>query len=696
MFWLDEITEEIMKAYPADKALIARDEKTASGRVHVGSLRGVVIHELIVQALREKGRQAKFYYEINDVDPMDGLPTYLDQEKFKPYMGKPLKDVPAPEGSSAKNFAVHFGEEFVEVINKLGYYPEIVWASELYESGRYNESIEKILGHPDEIRAIYKEVSGSTKPADWFPLQVTCEKCGRVGTTKVTGVEDNQVTYECMPQMVEWAEGCGHKGKVSPYDGRGKLPWKVEWAVKWAGMPVDIEGSGKDHNAAGGSHDISAEICEKILEAPVPFNIPYEFFLIGGAKMSASSGLGASAKEVAETLPVEVLRFLLTRAKPNQPIEFNPEGETIPRLYDRYDQAADEYFGPANGAGGGKEFPDLARAFYFSQYKTREEAEKGEVVEPKDHFRPRLSRIAFMLQIPHLDLEKEGAALKDSDLTPEDLTELKTREKFAKMWLSKYALPMHKFEIQMETPAVELTAEQGEFLRAIADLLEEKDWKGEELHGAIHELKKNSPLEAKQAFQAIYLALLGKDSGPQAGWFLEALEKDFVVKRFREVQAISGDAGGDSRSGSRMTGGSGTTEAESGEPKRIIDDPKIVVGQIEKVEQHPDADKLKVAQVKVAPDQVNQIVCGDLDIYEGMVAPVSLPGAHVKWHGEEELSKVKKTNLRGIKSAGMLLSPEEIGLDTKIYPADKIVDLKGLDAEVGQPLKGLANDLKFA
>ena len=80
-----------------------------------------------------------------------------------------------------------------------------------------------------------------------------------------------------------------------------------------------------------------------------------------------------------------------------------------------------------------------------------------------------------------------------------------------------------------------LSAGQKKFLADIAALLKEKDWKGEELHAAIHELKKKSALESKDAFQAIYIALLGKNSGPQAGWFLEALPKEFVIKRFLET-----------------------------------------------------------------------------------------------------------------------------------------------------------------
>lgn len=520
MFWVDEIAEDIIEKYPDQEKFILRDEKTLSGRVHIGSLRGVVIHAIIAQALQERGKNAENFFEFNDFDPMDGLPVYLDQEEYKQYMGQPLYTIPSPD-PACKNYAEYFGEEFLGVIHSMGFEPTIVRASELYKEGRYNEWIEKIIHHPKEIRAIYKEVSGSEKPDDWYPLQVICEKCGKLGTTKVTGIEGDEATYVCEPNMVTWAQGCGHKGKINPYDGRGKLPWKVEWAAKWAGLPVTIEGSGKDHNAAGGSHDISSRISKEILDMPVPYNIPYEFFLLGGAKMSSSKGEGATAKNIADLLPPEILRFLMIQKHPRRPIEFNPEGATIPTLFDNHDKTAEQFFKKE------KDNPDHARLFHYSQTSDK---------KPVEHYLPRFTRVIFFLQMPHIDAEKETEDLKGGELTKEDIAEVKDRIKYGKKWLDSYAPEAFVFEIQEATPDIDLTADQKTFLSGVAKLLEETT-DPEELHGKIHELRKNSPLEPREAFQAIYLALLGKDSGPQAGWFLDALEKDFVVKRFNEVSA---------------------------------------------------------------------------------------------------------------------------------------------------------------
>jgi len=530
MFWVDEIAEEIIKKYP-NREIIIRDEKTPSGRVHIGSLRGVVIHGIVAQAINEKGGKARFVYEFNDSDPMDGLPVYLPAEKYKPFMGKPLKDVPSPHedlgGKPAKNYAEYFAEEFLEVIKAIGFQPEIIYSSDLYSKGHYDTWIEKVLDNKEKIRAIYKEVSGSEKPEDWYPLQVVCEKCGKVGTTKVTAWDPKSktVTYECMPNLVKWAQGCSHKGSCSPFGGRGKLPWKAEWPVKWASLSVDVEGSGKDHGTAGGSHDIGERICAEVLGVPVPFNIPYEFFLFGGAKMSSSKGMGASVSEVAATIPPELLRFLMVRKKPNQPIDFDPNGPTIPVLFDQHDESASYYFEKKG------EFPDMERAFHYSQLPG---TTSSEMVE---RYRPRFSRVAFFLQIPYVNVSDEIEKIKGSKLTKADKEELSLREKFAKLWLDKFAPESSKFKVLDEIPesALSLTPAQKEFLGKVAAVLSEESLNGEDLHGKIHALKSASTLTPKEAFGAIYNALLGKDSGPQAGWFLEALDKKFLIERFSKI-----------------------------------------------------------------------------------------------------------------------------------------------------------------
>ena len=153
------------------------------------------------------------------------------------------------------------------------------------------------------IRRVRFEISGSKRAENWHPFQVICENCGRIGTTEVVAYDGKEVEYHCRPNLVKWAQGCGHHGKMSPFGGNGKLPWNIEWVAKWVTFPVGVEGAGKDHSTAGGSREVSEATMRAIYPgSQPPFNIPYEFFLVGGRKMSSSKGVGALARDMADFL----------------------------------------------------------------------------------------------------------------------------------------------------------------------------------------------------------------------------------------------------------------------------------------------------------------------------------------------------------------------------------------------------------
>ncbi|MBL1434499.1 lysine--tRNA ligase [Candidatus Wolfebacteria bacterium] len=519
MFWADKIAKEIKKER-GDGPLIIRDEKTMSGRVHIGSMRGVAIHGALGEALTEHGVENEYHYEINDFDPMDGLPSYLDADVYAPHMGKQLKDIPSPDGK-AKNYAEYFAGEFMEVIEKSGYIPKFYRASELYLSGKMDPYIKMALEGADKIRKIYKEVSGSEKSEDWLPLNVVCEKCGKIGTTKVTSFDGEKVAYSCLKDMVKWAEGCGHEGSVSPFGGNAKLPWKPEWAAKWGAMNVSVEGAGKDHSTRGGSRDVANRIAKEVFDITPPFDVPYEFFLIGGKKMSSSKGSGSTSREISELFPMEIFRLLLIGKDINKQINFSPDGETVPVLYDQYDTIARKF-----EAG---EEDDFARLYEYCQLPSV----RSDIPKP---YLTRFSHLAYMSQMPHVDVYKEIAEMKESDLVEVDKKNIEERLHYIKQWLSTYAPERYKFEIQETLPDMELSDIQKKALGVLADFVEEhKEITGQMMHERLHAIKKEVGIEPKDLFTAIYGIFLNKDSGPKGGWFLSVLDQEFLLKRLREA-----------------------------------------------------------------------------------------------------------------------------------------------------------------
>lgn len=104
----------------------------------------------------------------------------------------------------------------------------------------------------------------------------------------------------------------------------------------------------------------------------------------------------------------------------------------------------------------------------------------------------------------------------------------------------------------------------------------------------------------------------------------------------------------------------------------------VVVGEVVKVEPHPDADKLRVTLVNIGQDELLTIVCGAANVREGMRVPTAVVGARLP--GD---FKIKKAKLRGVPSFGMLCSESEIGLAES---ASGLMELPA-DAPIGEDLR---------
>lgn len=520
MLWADRIASEIRDTRTPRNGttFLIRDEKTLSGRVHVGSMRGVAVHGLISEVLAEYGVANEFCFELNDFDPFDSVPGYLAIEKFEEHLGKPLYAVPSPE-PGFKNYAEYFGDEFISVHKKAGFISSYYRATELYRPGEMDAYIKIALERASDIRRILKEVSGSEKDKSWLPISVVCEKCGKMMTTSAYDYDGETVAYSCERSPDECVP-CGYTGRVAPWKGAAKLFWKVDWAAKWVAQGVDIEGGGKDHSTKGGSRDVANHIASEVFGYEPPFDIPYEFFLVGGKKMSSSKGRGSSAKDMCDLFPPEVFRLALIGKDIREQIDVDPAGESVPRLYDWYDELAE-------GVREGKA-DDYSRLFALCELPQNRAAS----VAP---WQMRFREVAFIVQMPHLSLIEEAALAKGGALTEDEENVLSERARYAKFWLAAYAPEEFKYELQEEMPNVELSDVQKNALVALADFFQARERSGEELHLRLHELKTEVPIQPKDLFQAIYRIFLNRDSGPKAGWFLAGLPRDFVITRLNEA-----------------------------------------------------------------------------------------------------------------------------------------------------------------
>jgi lysyl-tRNA synthetase class 1 len=526
VFWADELAASVQGRQ------VVNDSKTPSGTVHVGSLRGPVVVDTIARALRSAGREVELRYGVDDLDPMDAQ-ALLTPDAIDRYMGVPLAHVPDPVGDCHASYARHFAGVFVETFDGLGIRPDVYyWMSEVYGSGAMDPYIRRALDAAATIREIYRRVANVNHPDEWHPLFVICESCGRIGTTIVTGwdAEAGTVRYACRPDLVRWATGCGHAGEVSPFGGRAKLPYNVDWAAKWDLFGVTIEPAGKDLSTAGGSRDRSDAIAREVFGNEPPMNLAYEFLNIGGKKMSTSKGLGAAATQIADVIPPEQLRLLFLRPRPKAAIEFDPAGtDAIPRLFDESDRLAAATAGlPVRG----ELPPDHDRVFRYSLVEP-----DADVAVEAAAYRPAFAHLALLEQIPGVDVGERVTAEKGAPLTPREAAIVDERRRAARSWLATYAPESARIAVREELPeeVAQLSDEQRAYLADLASA--DAPTTGEAWQALIFGTARDRGLPAGDAFRAVYLAFLGRPNGPRAGWLVASLDPGFVAARLRQASA---------------------------------------------------------------------------------------------------------------------------------------------------------------
>jgi lysyl-tRNA synthetase class 1 len=519
--WADELASRVSGPQ------VVNDSKTPSGTVHVGSLRGPVILDVITRALRANGLETTLLYGVDDLDPMDAQ-ALLTPDAIEREMGRPLAHVPDPAGDCHASYARHFASLFIETFDGLGIHPDrYYWMSDIYPTGALDPYIRLALDRASLVRDIYRRVANVQHPDTWHPVGVICSNCGKVGTTIVTQWDGERVYYECRADLVAWARGCGTSGWISPFGGNAKLPWNLEWAAQWSLFGVTIEPNGKDLSTAGGSRDRSDAIAREVFEREPPLNVPYEFLNIGGKKMSTSKGRGAAAHTIAEVVPPEQLRFLFLRPRPNQVIEFDPEGsDAVPRLFDEFDKFA--------AATAGREVKGELPPGYQATYRYSLLDPAADVAAEAAAFRPTFAHLALLAQVPGVDLEARVEAEKRSALTDREIAILEERAAAARAWLEAYAPERSRVAVHDELPegVTALDDEQRAFLRALARATTASPPNGGDAwQNAIFSAATAAAIPPNRAFAAIYESFLGRSNGPRAGWLLASLDRAFVTRR---------------------------------------------------------------------------------------------------------------------------------------------------------------------
>lgn len=237
--------------------------------------------------------------------------------------------------------------------------------------------------------------------------------------------------------------------------------------------------------------------------------------------MASSKGLGLKGRDVKSLLPPELARFLFCRTDYRQAVEFDPVGTmAIPDLFDEYDRCYRAFIEASDET--------LARTFEMSQI--------GELPKKEKTFLPRFRDVVNYVQMANVDVLKKFEEIKGASLNGVEQRLLEERVIYAKVWTSSYAPEEFRLQMSGQLPekAKELTEQQKGFLKEVVSLVKEKE-DPEELQLALYNLAKKLGVDVKKSFSAIYIALIGKEFGPKAAWFLLQYPKEEVIKRLEEA-----------------------------------------------------------------------------------------------------------------------------------------------------------------
>jgi lysyl-tRNA synthetase class 1 len=315
-----------------------------SGAPHIGTFGEVVRTLWVMRAFRAITQDAYPTRLIMFSDDYDALRKVPDDmpEWMNEHLGRPLTYVPSPyawEEIEEASFGQANNEKLARFVQPLltafdggqlgntsqGAQYGMVSSAEYYQSGAFNEMLDKVWDNYDAIQAILLPTFKDERRNTYSPFMPLSQN----GRLIQTGV----IRSPSIPYWIEYRDLAddGPRGFSSTtHNGRAKLQWYVDWAMRWVYFDVDYEMSGKD---LMDSVRLSSQIC-KVLGGTPPVNLTYELFLDdNGAKISKSKGNGFTIEEWRRYGSMESLMLFMFQS-PRSAKKLH--ADIVPQLEDQY------------------------------------------------------------------------------------------------------------------------------------------------------------------------------------------------------------------------------------------------------------------------------------------------------------------------------------------------------------------------
>ena len=514
---------------------------TPSGTVHIGNFREIISVELVVRALRELGAPVRFIYSWDDYDVFRKVPENMpEQERLARYLRQPITRVPNVLGvlgevPDATSYAEANERALEKLLPQFGITPEYRYQAQKYQSSTYAAGIRQALEARQQIRSQLNEHRSAPLPPDWWPISLFCGNCHTDQTRCTAWDGEWLISYSC--------DNCGHTEQIDlRRTGLAKLPWRIDWPMRWAYEGVDFEPAGKDHHSEGGSFTTAAQTSRSVYNFEPPITFQYDFVRIKGlgGKISSSSGEVLSLADLLQIYPAEIIRFLFVRTRPNAEFAISFDLDVL-KIYDDFMRCEAAYYEAPKTGKAAKKQAKLKRIYELSQVGPLSSLPK------EQPFAMPLRHLCNLLQIYDGNWEAVAQFLQIPPNHSHNWQRLEIWAACAWNWVQEYAPQEFRFRLRKPGeplhPDFKPTKAFADFLPKLRECLKQQlsQLEGSNLSASFYDVLNQMELESKDIFPQVYQMLICRPDGPRLIGFIEVIHSAISLNGLLELLTLPGE-----------------------------------------------------------------------------------------------------------------------------------------------------------
>tara|TARA_Y100001970_G_scaffold288332_1_gene415330 strand:+ start:741 stop:2303 length:1563 start_codon:yes stop_codon:yes gene_type:complete len=318
-----KLVKERQKIFEKKGKIILQTGYGPSGLPHIGTFAEVARTTMMVNAIRQIiDIPTEIITFSDDMDGLRKVPENIpNKEILEENMHKPLTSIPDPF-KKYKSFGEHNNEMLKKFLDEFKFNYTFKSSTETYKKGIFNEALLLVLEKYELIKEIIIPTLGKERQKTYSPFLPICSETGKVLEVPIIEIKkkEGKIIYQ---------DG-DKKKEIEVINGKCKLQWKVDWAMRWYAFDVDYEMYGKDLIE---SAILSSKICQ-VLGKKNPNGFAYEMFLDEkGEKISKSKGNGITIEQWLKYASPESLSFYMYQ---------NPKrakklyADVVPKAVDEY------------------------------------------------------------------------------------------------------------------------------------------------------------------------------------------------------------------------------------------------------------------------------------------------------------------------------------------------------------------------